>query len=158
MKIEFTILGDADESKLAIGFCKFLVRNIKKDILESINPEKMQMREEDLIDASWIKWVDIPKRINVYKLCKVIINNIIYKTRVGGRYVIEIDNSVYMKHSETRLEAVARFLDMGNNVTQPTGFINKVFMKYRKNINDYWKAYTSTVLHRVTVNEVVIIR
>lgn len=159
MRIDFKIHPtDLKERNLIEPFCAMLVRNIKSEILTNVNWKKMELREDYIRDASWIRWVKKPNQINMRNLVTNIVNNISYKSRKGSQYVIWIDSKKRLKDSRATLSAVARFLDRGNDKVLGTNFINKVFRRYRHKINDYWKAYVFNKLGRISVSEVVLIK
>lgn len=159
MKIEFKLnSSDNKELELVDDFCKSLISNIKSDILKSANFNKIKLYEDALLNAKWINWIKKPKRINMINLIKYIVDKITYRSRKKHRYIIYIKPTIMLPGSKTPLERVARFLDKGNEVYKGTFFINKVFMKYRVNINNYWKSYVSIKLKKLSVSEVVVIK
>jgi len=157
MRIEYSLTGEQDEMDLGREFCALITNLIKHEIKDSLYRYKMQQKEQDLINAEWIQWKSKPKNLNVVKLCYYIADNIIFKCRRNNSYLIEVNRSVTMRYSNTPLEAVARFLDKGNNVSQYTGFIDKVFKKYRDNIKKYWESFIFKKLNRLAVSSIVLI-
>lgn len=159
MRIEFQLIGNnKEEIELMDEFCMFLVREIRKDILNSISMEKLQSKEKDILNASWIKWYDKPRKINMVKLLKFILRYIRYKERKRHRYLIDINPNVLMPYSKNPIEQIARFIDRGNERSLGSNLFNKVFMKYRLSISNYWKSFVSLKLKRLEVNEVVLIK
>ena len=160
MKIQFQLMGSNEkEIELMDEFCKSLVRQIKRDVINLLPKEKLMARERDMLNATWILWKDDkPKHINMIKLAKFIAKNIRYKKRRGHRYLIEINPAILMPHSKNSIEQIARFLDKGNEVSTGTFFLSRVFMKYRVSIDEYWNAFVSLKLKRLKVSKVVIIR
>lgn len=149
MNIQFTIeTTDYRESSLVDDFCDTICRNIRRDIYNGIIQAKIDNLEYDLINASWINWIDKPTKLNMENLVTYMLNNIVCRKRLGGVCIIEIPHSVKLPHSTTPLEQVARFIDMGTEITPCTTFITRVFQKYKDNINDYWKSYVMFRLHK----------
>lgn len=148
-----------EELQLADEFCKYIVKNIREEIYNNMIPDKMNLLEKDILEASWIYWTrGKPKNINVTKLIKYILNNLWYRKRGRTRYAIVISSTHYIPGTYVTPDAMARFLDKGNEVTPCTTFISRVFNKYRDNINDYWKSYVSKKLGVYEVSELVLIR
>lgn len=159
MRIEFLLTGnDKKEIELMDDFCMFLVREIRKDILNSVNEEKLQSKEKDILNASWIVWTRKPRKINMDRLLRFILNNIRYKKRKKHRYLIDINPKVLMPYSRNPIEQIARFIDKGNERSLGTNLFTRVFMRYRLSINDYWKSFVSLRLKRLEVNEVILIK
>lgn len=160
MKIQFQLMGSNEkEIELMDEFCRSLVKQIKKEIIDLMPLEKLQAREKDMLNATWILWRgNKPKHINMIKLARFITRNIRYKKRRGHRYLIEINPAILMPHSKNSIEQIARFLDKGNEMSPGTFFLSRVFMKYRTSIDEYWNAYVSLKLKRLKVSKVVIIR
>lgn len=158
MVIEYKINStNKDELELCDEFAKYLVHNIREEIYNNVIPDKFRLLEKDILNATWIKWNDKPSSINMMKLVRFIISRI-GVTKRRDTYVIGISQKHLLPRSNTKLEAVARFLDMGNNVSPSTTFISRILNKYRSNINDYWEAFVSYKLGKYNVSEVVIIR
>lgn len=149
MNIQFTIeTSDSREASIVDDFCNTICRNIRREIYDGIIQAKMDNLEFDLLNASWIDWIEKPTRLNMENLVIYMLNNIVCRKRLEGEYIIEIPHYVKLPHSTTPLEQVARFIDMGTEVTPCTTFITRVFQKYKNNISDYWKAYVTFRLHR----------
>jgi len=158
MKIIFKITSkDKEELSIVNDFCNMLVSEIKSDILNNVNYYKLSLYEDSLIKSSWIIWKRTPRKIDMKKLVNLIVDSIVCTNLRKGRHMISVDNSVILPNSYTSIERVARFLDRGNELYNGTFFISKIFMKYQKRINDYWKSYVSLRLRKITVSEVVTI-
>lgn len=137
-------------------FCKSLVKSIKFDISNGLIYQKFIDREQILLDATWINWIEKPDNINMKFVVDLIINNIDYKILKNDMCVIYIKG--YLPMSRTKLETVARFLDKGNDKCPPTSFISSVTHKYKRNILGYWKSYIANKLGEIKVNERILIR
>lgn len=146
------------ERKLIPDFMDGLVSDIKKDIMRSVIPAKFLVRESDVLNASWIKWKKKPKHIKMKSMMMYIANNLVWVKRQDNQYVIEINKSAKIPNSYTSIDALARFLDKGNDVIPGTHFMSRVLTRYRRKINDYWKAYVSIKLKEVRVDECISIR
>lgn len=142
MEINFTL--DQDElydKKLIESFCDSLVDSIKADIKNSIIPSKLPMLEKGLLNATWIRWSTKPSSINVVSVINAILKCITWKKR-RLTYQIYIRPDVKMPYTvNTTLEQVARFIDKGNLISKNTTMFSRIFNKYEKNIQTYWKAY-----------------
>ena len=159
MIIEYRLeTKNKEVAMVADDFCKFIVKNIRQDIVNSVNQEMIQSRETNVLEANWIDWNKKPKAIDMFKLVKFIVQNIGFKTRRKNTYVILINPKVNMPSSNTKLERVARFLDKGNDNSMPTSFLTSIFNRYRSNMNEYWKAYVESVLRIYEVDELIVIR
>lgn len=157
MKIEFKIdASNEDERNIIDDFMDDIIESIRTDMIRSLPSKKMDNRELALINSPWMRWRKIPRNLDMYGLCREIINNIIWRER-AHTYVIEIDSHKYLKNSRNKLSQVARFLDKGNEATRGTFFISKVFSKYGRNLRRYWISYVSVKLKRITTSEIILI-
>lgn len=138
-------------------FLDGLVSQLKGEIVRSTTPSKLLMREQYILNASWIRWKKKPRHINMKSLINYIVGCIQWVER-DDNYIIEVNRLRLIPNSYTSIYALARFLDRGNNVMKGTSFMSKVFHKYRLNINDYWKSFVSVKLKEVVVNECISIR
>ena len=158
MVIEFELqINNSEERNLVSDFCNKLVETIQNDIMLELKISKMLVREEFLLKASWIQWYKKPRRIDMKKLTKLIVRSIEVKKR-RNTYIIQINPHIRMPGSLTKLSTVARFLDRGNEMIIGTTFISRVFNKYRKRINNYWKSYVFLRTGTIPTSEVIIIR
>lgn len=158
MIIEFNLeYMSKTQREIIPEFLDGFVSQLKREIVRDTIPAKMKLREIDILNASWIRWKKKPKHINMKSLVNYIVGNIRWVKR-DNYFIIEMNRSTLMPNSHTSLYAIARFLDRGNNVMKGTAFISKVFNKYRKCINDYWKSFVSLKLREVVVNECISIK
>lgn len=146
---------DKDEIEIIPNFCKYLLSEIKSDIIENISYIQMNKRKDYLINTKIINWIEKPKDINMHKICLFIVNSFVCKHIKNNVYSISINPMIKLPMSKTKIDKVARFLDKGNEQVQPTQFISKILRVYMKNINKYWKLYASNELQRITVNECI---
>lgn len=141
MTIEFTLNPKSPaEAGMIKSFCEYIIKNIRYDIYKRIDIQKYERYEEILLNASWIIWIVKPKSINIAEWLKLIIRNVIYKQRTDGLYCIYIKN-INIPNTVTKLDALVRFLDKGNEMSPPTYFMTKIFQEYKDNLNDYWVDY-----------------
>ena len=149
MVLEFNLKTmDQEERALIPDFLDYLLQIIRTDIKNNLIPNKLLMREQDLIDAKWIKWRRKPTKLNMIKIGNLIVNNIFWYQRRFDTYVVQIRKGTLLPNSFTNLHLVARFLDKGNNKVPPTWFISKTLFKVRKNIKDYWMTFIQIELHK----------
>lgn len=146
------------ERNLIPDFMDGLISQIKRDIKSSVVASKFIVREQDVLNASWIRWKIKPRHIRMKSLMLYVTSNLEWVQRRNNQFVIQINKLAKIPNSYTSIDTLARFLDKGNNVTPGTYFISKVLAKYRENINDYWKAYVSIKLKEVRVDECISIR
>lgn len=159
MKIEFEFPELDDKStKLIPEFCNLLVSEIRQEIKMNLRDTKLNMREEPLLNATWIYWTDKPKHINMKKLGMFIADSIICRSIKENTYVIEINPKIKMPMTKNKLSQIARFLDRGSQDVSPMYFINIIFMKYRKKIRNYWRSFIQIKLKRLNVNYTIIVR
>ncbi len=158
MIIEFNLESMSRRQKEIIPeFLDGLISQLKREIVRSTTTSKLLIKEQYILDASWIRWKKKPKHIKMKSLINYIIGCIHWIER-DNKYIIEVDRLRMIPNSYTSVYALARFLDRGNNVMRGTAFMSKVFHKYRLNINDYWKSFVSIKLKEVVVNECISIR
>lgn len=159
MKLEFELIKvDSEVAEIIPDFCDLLLTDIKDAMYDNINLSKAEDREEELINANWIKWIDKPDHINMTKLCQFISNNLVIKKRKDNCYIIEIDKNVNMTNTRTSIDKVVRFLNSGNESKSPMYFMTRTFREYRTKIKSYWKSYLSIRLRRLDVKCVVRIK
>ena len=144
MELEFEINDDnfkVTNKKAVYEFLDLLVDSIRTDIKNELVPAKFDMLETSLLNATWIRWLEKPSRINISKLINRILKCITWQERVGT-FRVYIDPNIKMPYTvNTTLEQVARFLDKGNNVSKYSTLFSRVFNKYQENIYNYWRAY-----------------
>lgn len=151
MILEFNLkIMSQEERALIPDFLDYLLEVIRNDIKVNVIPNKLLLREQDLINASWIKWKRKPSRINMMKLANLITSNLFWYQRRFDTYVFQIRKGTRMPNSYTNLHVVARFLDKGTNKIIPTWFISKTLFKVKKNILLYWSAFVSQKLGKTT--------
>lgn len=157
MILEFNLkIMSQEERALIPDFLNYLLNVIQNDIRENLIPNKLLFREQDLINASWIKWKRKPKKINMIRLGNLIVNNLFWYQRRFDTYVFQISKGKMMPNSYTKLHLVARFLDKGNNKMIPTWFISKTLFKVRKRLPLYWSSFMNQKLNKVTnINNVI---
>lgn len=152
MIIEFNLKVMSQEERALIpDFLDYLLEVIQNDIRANLIPNKLLFREQDLINASWIKWKRKPKKVNMIRLGNLIVDNLFWYQRRFDTYVFQISKGKMLPNSYTKLHLVARYLDKGNNKMIPTWFISKTLFKVRKRISIYWSAFISQKLNK-TVN------
>lgn len=158
MKIEFEFPELDDKTKSLIPeFCNLLVSEIRSEIKMNLRNAKLKIREEPLLNASWIKWIKKPDHIDMIKLGMFIADSITCRSIKENTYVIEINPKIRLPMSRTKLSQVARFLDRGNQENSPMYFINIIFMKYRNKIRNYWRSFIQIKLKRLNVQQVIIV-
>jgi len=158
VKIEFYLKGeDEEEINLMTDFLKQIVFDIKIEIFNNVVPDKMQSKEQDILNVPWINWIKKPENLNVNMLVNLIINSIKFVERKDHSYIIAINPSIRIPNSSTPISMLARFLDKGNDITPGTFFITKIFNEYRDNMAKYWDDYISYELNKQKVNNQVII-
>lgn len=151
MTIEFNLKVMSQEERALIpDFLDYLLKVIQNDIKANLIPNKLLFREQDLINASWIKWKRKPKKINMIKLGNLIVNNLFWYQRRFDTYVVQISKGRILPNSYTKLHLVARYLDKGNNKMIPTWFVSKTLFKVKKNIMLYWKTFINKRLNKVS--------
>lgn len=149
MNIQFTIeTSDKQESSIINDFCDIICKNIRRDIYNGIIQSKIDNLEFDLLEASWINWIKKPTHLDMKNLVIYMLNNIVCRKRLDKSFIIEIPHSVKFPNSTTPLEQVARFIDMGTEISPCTTFITRVFQKYKYGLSDYWDSYIIFRLHR----------
>lgn len=141
MIIEFELSPKSkNEAQLIIPFCKHILHNMRKDISNQIDIERYTPFEDKLLNASWIIWVEKPKTINIVQLLRFTLLNLRCAKRGESRYVIGFKNTM-LPNTRTRIDALVRFLDKGNEISQPTYVFTKIFNRYRDNLDQYWRDY-----------------
>lgn len=159
MKIEFEFPElDDKTSPLIPEFCNMLVFEIRSEIKMNLRNLKLNIREDLLLNASWIRWINKPDHIDMIKLGLYIADSIVCRSIKENTYVIEINPKTYLPGSKTKLSMVARFLDRGDQSISPMYFINVILMKYRNKIREYWRSFIQIKLNRLNVNYVIIVR
>ena len=159
MRIEFEFPELDDKTKPLIPeFCNLLVSEIRSEIKMNLRNLKLNIREDSLLNASWIRWIKKPDHIDMIKLGLFIADSIIYRSTKENNYVIEIDPKKFMPMSKTKLSQVARFLDRGSQEVSPMYFINIILTKYRNKIRDYWRSFIQLKLKRLNVQYTIIVR
>lgn len=153
MVIQFTLSPKADEQQLVTEFCDMIVGSIRQDIYRNIIPIKLELLKEHIINASWMKWIRKPTDINMMQLIKFALSHLNYSRRGTNEFIIKFDN-VLIPNSNTSLDSVIRFIDMGNEVSVCTTFITKIFNEYRDNLNDYWQSYVYLKLKKHTTSTI----
>jgi hypothetical protein len=147
MKLEFQFKYiSSAESYLLDDFCRALVKSIKHDVLNGIMYSKFIKREEFLKNAPFFVSRTEIKSLDMRWVVNQIIDNISYKILKDNICVIYIKGT--LPGTLTDLDKIARFLDKGSEEIPPTHFLSEVFLKYKKNINSYWKSYTKNKLRR----------
>lgn len=142
MEINFELNQDElYDQKLVDNFCDKLVESICTDIRAELIPAKYPMLEQGLINANWIRWTKKPKSIDIEGLITTILKCITWRKR-RIRFQVYIRTDVMLPQTiNTSLEQVARFLDKGNLISKHSTAFSRVFNKYEKRIDDYWKVY-----------------
>lgn len=159
MKIEFKFPElDDKTSPLIPEFCNMLVSEIRSEIKMNLRNLKLNIREDLLLNASWIRWFNKPDHIDMIKLGLYIADSIICRSIKENTYVIEINPKAYLPSSKTKLSMVARFLDRGDQNISPMYFINVILMKYRNRIKEYWRSFIQIKLNRLNVNYIINVR
>lgn len=158
MLIQFELLSeDSDELRLIDKFCSLLSESIGAEILKNIPHEKIYKYNKFLLESNIIDWKVKPNRVDTVNMVKFIVNNIVWFKRKGNRYIIKFKD-IYYPNTNNSIFQLARFIDMGNETYQGLHFISPILLKYRDNLNLYWKSYVSINLHKLEVGEVVVIR
>lgn len=158
MRIEFNlVLSNEEESKIFPDFLEMLLDNIKSDIISESIPAKLNLLEQDMLNATWILWTSIkPKNINMVSVLHMIVRNIVVYERKNNNYVICINPMVMYPRTKTRLDTIARFIDKGTETCPATCTISRVFNKYNKTkIKDAWLDYINYRLKRKRVSKVI---
>lgn len=129
------------DTNLLSAFCDKLVESIGADVKKCMIPAKFPILETALLNATWIQWVDKPKGINIESLVDMICRCITWRERRNS-YQVYIRPDVLMPQTvNTTIEQIARYIDKGNNVTQSTTMLSRVFEHYERNIDQFWKIY-----------------
>ncbi len=159
MRIEFQLPElDQETVRLLPEFMNTLVEDMRYVVKYQSNIALLDTRSKYLLKAEWISWVRKPRKLNMRKLIEYIADSIIFKQTDDGLFIVEINRAKRLPYSHTRLSKVARFLDKGNEVYKPTLFLSSVFNKYKRTINQYWRAFVSVKLGRIDVREVIRVR
>jgi hypothetical protein len=160
MNVEFNISVMSNQEKsLMHSFLYVLLNDIKNGVKNNIIAPKMNIREDNLLNLTYIDWVNNkPSHIDMVSLAFLIANSIVCVRLRDNIYSIEISRRINMPHTRTRLYKIAKFLNFGDEYTMPTLFISSVFYKYSKNINRYWKSFVSLKLGRIETHECILIR
>lgn len=144
-----------NDYKMYIGFCKYIVSNIRRDIRNYAIAERLKSKESYLLNSGIISWTEKPEHIDFIKLLRVIARNIIGEIRIDKSCSIHIKDDVLLPRSATSLSKVVRFLDKGNLEEVGTYFLSRIFLKYKRNIQSYWEDYVS---YKTRLNGVLTIR
>lgn len=156
MRIEFEFPNlDDKSSPLIPEFCSLLISEIRSEIKMNLGSLKLDIREDLLLKADWIRWVKKPDKIDMIKLGMYIADSIVCRNIKENTYVVEIDPKKLLPGSKTKLSRVARFLDRGDQRVSPMYFINIIFMKYRTKIKDYWRSFIQIKSRRLDVQYII---
>lgn len=132
------------EKKYIKPFCEYLVYNIQQDIFKKANWLKINRKSDDILNCNWVSWKKKPKRLNMYRVMKLITKNIVCNKCKNDVYIIQVKNNVRFPNTRNTLEQIVRFIDKGNILEKvlPTMCISDVFNTYtQRKINRMWREY-----------------
>lgn len=163
MKIEFEFTDlDNRSSELIPEFCNLLVKEISSSIINnSYGKVGFKYLEKFLLNSDLVEWKkNKPDNIDVHSIIIQIAGSIVCRNIKENKYVIEINKRSKLHGSKTPLSKIARFIDRGDIMSSgyPTNLVNYVFMKYKQNINEYWKSFVQIRLKRLNVLSVIIVK
>ena len=143
MNIVFTLnTVDEFENSIKDDFCQYLLKDIRDNILASVNMLKFQHKAVDILNTDIIQWNRKPANINMVYVLKLVVNNIVLIKGNKDDYMISINKKKLFPYSKTSLDVVVRYLDKGDLKDSPTLFVSNVFNKYtQEKIDDMWKEY-----------------
>ena len=163
MKIEFEFTDlDNRSAELIPEFCSLLVKEISSSIISnSYGKVGFKYLEKFLLNSNLIEWKkNKPDNIDVHSIIIQIAGSIVCRNIKENKYVIEINKRSKLPGSKTSLSKIARFIDRGDIMSSgyPTNLVNYVFMKYKQNINEYWKSFVQVKLKRLNVSSIIIVK
>lgn len=109
-------------------YCDFLFDMIERSVSELINPLKYHVREKSVIESPVIRWIKVPKTINLVSY----VENCLEMVRDKGEYVIRVREDQRVRGSRTKVKTLIRLLEYGNEKIPAYPVIRVVLKTYSK--------------------------
>lgn len=108
-------------------YSRFIYRAVKRKIAQNINPLKYKIREPYILESSLIQWIgDPPEYIDL----TYYINNCLEMRRERGEYVIQLNESLRIPGTYTKVSTLVRMLEYGTNKLPALPNIRRVMLYY----------------------------
>lgn len=131
--MQFKIHFDSDiNTDLYEDYCEFLLDRVKDSVHDLINPTKYHIREKYVIESSIMRWVIVPKSIDLVHYVENCFEMVKYK----GEYVIRVRDDLRVHGSKTKVKTLIRLLEYGNDKIPPYPVIRRVLFYYSQVYQD----------------------
>lgn len=133
--------ADENEIQIVPNFCQWICNQIFSNIDTRLNRDKISARMSYIRRVPWIHWTS-NKNISVQDIMNTIQYSFKYEQHELNYWVIELDSSVRIPHTDTSMSRLIRFLNSGDLNIKGTGIITAVQRKYgHSDLNTLWKMY-----------------
>lgn len=156
--VDFSQLDSVHEEYIP-QFLDLLVRTIRSEVMSNLNLIYLNSKSTHLCNAVWMRWYHKPKRINMMKLVKLILDNLRWTKLNSSMYKIYVDPRATLPHSSNSLDQVARWIEFGDqNVCRPMFFISHAESLIKPLINKYWKSFIQSKEGVLQIHECIHVR
>lgn len=110
-------------------YCKFIFDEVCSAVDNLVDPRKYRVRESYILTTPLMKWVQVPKRINLVYY----ITHCLEMVKVKSEYVIRVNPRIKLPYALTKVEFLIRLLEYGNEKLPALPVIRRVMMYYSQN-------------------------
>lgn len=118
-------------------YCRFILDEVQDSIKDLINPLKYKVREEYVLSTPLIKWIKVPKRIDLVYY----ITHCLELVKIKGDYVIRVSPKLKLPYSLTKVSFLIRLLEYGNEKLPALPVIRRVLSYYANNYQKLFDIY-----------------
>lgn len=107
-------------------YCEFIFERVKEDLYDLINPLKYRVREKAVIESSVMRWVVVPRTIDLARY----IEDCLEMVKNKGEFVIRVRSDLRVRYSRTSVKTLVRLLEYGNEKIPPYPVVRRVLKYY----------------------------